>query len=128
MRVASLESVLTAATLVSAIVVVLWGMKIFYGTWASRNWRRTETSGQEEVRDKSITSAAAEAFFSNCPKSSSDTSCADGCLSFAQNSSVQEGNWFQAFMHFSGYLMIAALVLMGLELAYTFYQLATIIL
>ena len=31
MRVASLESVLTAATLVSAIVVVLWGMKIFYG-------------------------------------------------------------------------------------------------
>jgi hypothetical protein len=32
MRVASLESVLTAATLVSAIVVVLWGFKIFYGT------------------------------------------------------------------------------------------------
>ena len=32
MRVASLESILTAATLVSAIVVVVWGMKIFYGT------------------------------------------------------------------------------------------------
>lgn len=33
MRVSSsLESVLTAATLVSAIVVVLWGIKIFYGT------------------------------------------------------------------------------------------------
>jgi hypothetical protein len=32
MRVASLESVLTAATLVSATVVVLWGIKIFYGT------------------------------------------------------------------------------------------------
>jgi hypothetical protein len=31
MRVASLESVLTAATLVSAIVVVLWGIKIFLG-------------------------------------------------------------------------------------------------
>lgn len=31
MRVASLESVLTAATLVAAIIVVLWGMKIFYG-------------------------------------------------------------------------------------------------
>jgi hypothetical protein len=31
MRVASLESVLTAATLVSAIVVVLWGFKLFYG-------------------------------------------------------------------------------------------------
>ncbi len=32
MRVASLEYVLTAATLVSAIVVVLWGIKIFYGS------------------------------------------------------------------------------------------------
>ncbi len=32
MRVASLESVLTAATLVSVIVVVLWGIKIFQGT------------------------------------------------------------------------------------------------
>jgi hypothetical protein len=31
MRVASLESVLTAATLISAIVVVLWGLKIFHG-------------------------------------------------------------------------------------------------
>jgi hypothetical protein len=30
MKVASLESVLALATLVSAIVVVLWGMKIFY--------------------------------------------------------------------------------------------------
>jgi hypothetical protein len=32
MRVASLESILTAATLVSAVIVVVWGMKIFYGT------------------------------------------------------------------------------------------------
>jgi hypothetical protein len=32
MRVASLESVLTAATLVTAIVVVLWAIKIVYGT------------------------------------------------------------------------------------------------
>jgi len=63
MRVASLE-VLTAATLVLAIVVVLWGMKIFHGAWTSRNWRRQETSGQEEVRDEGIASAAAEAFFS----------------------------------------------------------------
>jgi hypothetical protein len=31
MRVASLESVLTAATLISAIVIVLWGLKIFHG-------------------------------------------------------------------------------------------------
>jgi len=32
MRVASLESVLMAATLVSAAVVVLWGFKILFGT------------------------------------------------------------------------------------------------
>jgi hypothetical protein len=32
MRVASIESVLTAATLISAVVVVLWGIRIFYGT------------------------------------------------------------------------------------------------
>jgi hypothetical protein len=31
MRVASLESVLAVATLVLAIVVTLWGIKIFYG-------------------------------------------------------------------------------------------------
>jgi hypothetical protein len=31
MRVASLESVLAVATLVSAIVVVLWEIKIFFG-------------------------------------------------------------------------------------------------
>lgn len=30
MRVASLESVLTAATLIVAIVVLLWEIKIFY--------------------------------------------------------------------------------------------------
>jgi hypothetical protein len=32
MRVASLESILVVATLVSAITFVLWGIKIFYGT------------------------------------------------------------------------------------------------
>jgi hypothetical protein len=31
-------------------------------------------------------------------------------------------------MHFSAYLMIAALVLMGLQLAYAFYQLAAFVL
>jgi hypothetical protein len=31
MRVASIESALTVATLVLAIVVVLWGIKIFHG-------------------------------------------------------------------------------------------------
>jgi hypothetical protein len=36
MRVASLESVLAVATLVSATVVVLWGLKILYGMWTGR--------------------------------------------------------------------------------------------
>jgi hypothetical protein len=31
MRVASLESVLAAASLILGIVIVLWGIKIFYG-------------------------------------------------------------------------------------------------
>ncbi len=31
MRVASLENILVMATLVSAIVVVLWGLKIYHG-------------------------------------------------------------------------------------------------
>jgi hypothetical protein len=31
MRVASLESALTVATLIAAIVVMLWEIKIFYG-------------------------------------------------------------------------------------------------
>ena len=35
-----------------------------------------------------------------------------------------KGFRFQAPMHFSAYLMIAAMVLMGLQLAYAFYQLA----
>ncbi len=36
MRVASLESVLAVATLVSAAVVVLWGVKILYSMWTGR--------------------------------------------------------------------------------------------
>jgi hypothetical protein len=35
---------------------------------------------------------------------------------------------FQAPMHVSSYLVIAALVLMGLQLAYAFYQLASFVL
>jgi hypothetical protein len=31
-------------------------------------------------------------------------------------------------MHFSAYLMLAALLLLGLQLAYAFYQLATFVL
>jgi hypothetical protein len=37
-------------------------------------------------------------------------------------------NWFKVLMHFSFYLMIAALVLTGLEVAYALYQLASFVL
>ena len=36
--------------------------------------------------------------------------------------------WCKAFMHFGFYLMIAALVLMGVEVAYALYQLASLVL
>jgi hypothetical protein len=88
-----------------------------------------ETSGQEEVRDKSITSAAAEAFLSKCQKCRQAARRTERCSSFAQDPPVSRRHFgFQTLMHFSLYLMIVALVLMGLELAYAFYQLATFVL
>jgi hypothetical protein len=49
--------------------------------------------------------------------------------SFAAPSRRQKRHFrFQVLMHFSAYLMIAALVLMGLQLAYAFYQLASFVL
>jgi len=36
--------------------------------------------------------------------------------------------WFKLLMHFGFHLMIAALVLMGLEVIYALYQLATFVL
>jgi hypothetical protein len=60
------------------------------------------------------------------PKKSSGT---ERCSSFAQDPPVSRRHiGFQALMHFSPYLMIVALVLIGLELAYAFYQLATFVL
>jgi len=53
------------ATLVSAIVVVLWGIKIFYSVWTGRKSRRN--LHVKAVRDKGFPSAAAEACRSNCP-------------------------------------------------------------
>ncbi len=61
MRVASLESVLTAATLVLAIVIVLWESR-FSTVYEQGELASNRNLRQEEVRDKSITSAAAEAF------------------------------------------------------------------
>ena len=36
--------------------------------------------------------------------------------------------WFKTLMHLGSYLMIAALLLMGLEMIYALYQLATFVL
>jgi hypothetical protein len=36
----------------------------------------------------------------------------------------EESIWFKAIMHFGFYLMIAALAIMGVEVAYALYQLA----
>jgi hypothetical protein len=85
-----------------------------------------ETSAQEGVRDKGSTSAAAEAFFFEMPAQLvRRRSATGGIWSFATH--IQE-KIFQALMHFSFYLMIAALILLGLQLAYAFYQLAVFIL
>jgi hypothetical protein len=45
-----------------------------------------------------------------------------------QNAQAATENCFKAVMHFSFYLMIAALVVVGLEVAYALYQLATFVL
>jgi hypothetical protein len=84
-----------------------------------------ETSVQG-VRDKGNTSAAAEAlFFQNARKLCPLT------RRFRRGSLCERPNQefgFKPLMHFSAYLMIAALVLLGLQLAYAFYQLATFML
>jgi len=43
---------------------------------------------------------------------------------FAEMRKPREVIWFKALMHFSFYLMIAALVILGVEVAYALYQLA----
>jgi hypothetical protein len=86
-----------------------------------------ETSVQEGVRDKGKATLPRrrKLSFPNARK----VSPADAALSaqFALRTAYS-GIRFQALMHFSAYLMIAALVLLGLQLAYAFYQLATFIL
>jgi hypothetical protein len=92
-----------------------------------------ETSGQEEVRDKGVkgvTSAAAEAFLFSCRRVfrrglSLPTRIEFGLRPGARSARVAKGIGCKSGMHFNYYLMIAALVLMGLEVLYALYQLAT---
>jgi hypothetical protein len=59
---------------------------------------------------------------------SSSVSDAPRALLWFRDPQAKEGFGFQALMHFSSYLMIAAMLLMGLQLAYAFYQLAVLFL
>jgi hypothetical protein len=45
-----------------------------------------------------------------------------------QNCGGRKNIWCKAFMHFGFYLVIAALVLMGVEVVYALYQLASLVL
>jgi hypothetical protein len=45
-----------------------------------------------------------------------------------QNCGGRKIFWCKAFMHFGFYLVIAALVLMGVEVVYALYQLASLVL
>jgi hypothetical protein len=58
------------------------------------------------------------------------SSASEACAAMVEVSRPHQEEDFrlQVLMHFSAYLMIAALVIMGLQLAYAFYQLASFVL
>jgi len=76
-----------------------------------------ETSGKKEVRDNGVTSAAAEAFCSNCRR-----------VWLSSLSGPRAAFGFKSLMHLSYYLMIAALTLVGFEVIYALCQLAAFVL
>jgi hypothetical protein len=85
-----------------------------------------ETSGQEEVRDNGVNFRGGGSLLFQLPKS------LPGIRSFQRI-----GVWLRilsgpreafGFMHFSYYLMIAALTLIGFEVIYALYQLAAFVL
>jgi hypothetical protein len=78
-------------------------------------------------RQRHHTSAAAEAFLSKCRRVRRSATRLERYCGFATHR-LKKIFGFQALMHFSSYLMIAAMVLMGLQLAYAFYQLAVLFL
>ena len=90
-----------------------------------------ETSVQEEVCDKDVTSAAAEAFSFLVADASFaggftlPTRIEFGLRPGANFALAARGIGFDSRMHFGYYLMMAALALMGLEVLYALYQLAT---
>ena len=87
-----------------------------------------ETSGQEEVRDNGVTSAAAEAFCSQCRRVCRYSSFQRIGVWLRILSGPRAAFGFKFLMHFSYYLMIAALTLVGFEVIYALYQLAAFVL
>lgn len=95
-----------------------------------------ETSGQEGVRDKSVLPRRrrpfhfcfADAWFRRrlVPSACIEFGLRLGAISARAAKAVgSDPIGFTSRMHFGYYLMIAALVLMGLEVLYALYQLAT---
>ena len=100
---------------------------------AGRAGVELETSGQEEVRDKGVkgvTSAAAEAFLFSCRRIFRRGLVPSDAYrvwftAWRESARAAKRIRCKSGMHFGYYLMIAALVLMGLEVLYALYQLAT---
>jgi hypothetical protein len=135
MRVASLESVLTAATLVLAIVIVLWGIKIFHGVWAgvlASNWKPPVKRGSRQRRHFRgggglFISCCRRMVFPEAGRFRRVSSLVYGLarIPHGPRKLLSDPIGFKSRMHFGYYLMIAALVLMGLEVLYALYHLAT---
>ena len=87
-----------------------------------------ETSGQEEVRDNGVTSAAAEAFCSIAEEVAGLSSFQRIGVWLKSPNGPRQAFGFKSFMHFSYYLMIAALTLVGFEVIHALYQLAAFVL
>ena len=87
-----------------------------------------ETSGQEEVRDNGVTSAAAEAFCSSCRRVCRHSSFQRVGVWLGIPSGPRAAFGLKSLMHFSYYLMIAALTLVGFEVIHALYQLAAFVL
>jgi hypothetical protein len=82
-------------------------------------------SGKKRFATKAILPRRRKIFFSKKPGSSGS---AASTAVFAATRPSRRDFRFQVLMHFSAYLVIAALVIMGLQLAYAFYQLASFVL
>jgi hypothetical protein len=74
------------------------------------------------------TSAAAEAFCSNCRRVCRHSFFKRIGVWLGIPSGPRAAFGFKSFMHFSYYLMIAALTLIGFEVIYALYQLASFVL